>query len=80
MSRLWREQRKLEAKLGEDDERPKRDAFANYERIVPRLNEVMDRKDQAFMVVALPFPRRYGMGLEERGLVVLSSKRTGGSR
>ena len=68
MSRLWRKQRRLEAKLGEDDERPKGMRLRTYERIVARLNEVQDRKDQAFLVVAI-----------HRGSIRDPERRMGGS-
>ena len=50
MGRLWRKQRKLEARVGEDWQRPKGMHRATYERIVDRLMEIEALKDGHMML------------------------------
>jgi hypothetical protein len=52
MGRLWRKQRKLEAKLGEDYQKPKGMRPRTYEHICAQIDEVEVRKDAAFCLGA----------------------------
>jgi hypothetical protein len=65
IGRLWRKQNKLEARLGEDCQKPKWMRTRTYESIWTKINEVEERKDHAFCVGALALLRRGGMTLEE---------------
>ena len=44
--RLWSKQTKLEARLGEDGEKPKGMHWKTYERICDRLGNVEEQKDR----------------------------------
>jgi hypothetical protein len=61
IGRLWRKQRKLEAKLGENYQRPKGMHARTYERIFAKIDEVEERKDTAFYLSALAFLGRRGI-------------------
>jgi hypothetical protein len=65
IGRLWRKQRKLEAKLGEECQKPKWMRMRTYERIWEKINEVEEWKDHAFCVGALAILRRGGMTLDD---------------
>lgn len=58
LDRLWRKQRKLEAKLGKDHQRPKGMHGRTYERVLVQIDEVEGRQDAAFCVGALSILRR----------------------
>jgi len=64
VSRLWRKQRKLEAKLEENYRKPKGMHSRTYQRIFAKIDEVEERKDAAFCLGALAFLRRRGMTLD----------------
>jgi hypothetical protein len=57
-SRLWRKQRKLEARLAGDYRRPKGMWQRTYQRICDRIEEIEEAKDLGFYVQALKFLRR----------------------
>jgi len=64
-SRLWRKQRKLEARLGENGERPQGMHQRTYERICAKLDAVEGAKDLDFLNGAASLMRRLGMPLDE---------------
>lgn len=63
IGRLWRKQRKLEAKLGENHGKPKGMHSRTYQRIFAKIDEVEERKDAAFIRGALAFLGRRGITL-----------------
>lgn len=65
VGRLWRKQRKLEAKLGENFRKPKGMHSRTYARIFAKIDDVEERKDAAFCLGALAFLRRNGMTLDD---------------
>lgn len=50
MARTWREQRRIEEKLGEDWQRPKGMRQRTYERLMDRLADCGQRREEAFCV------------------------------
>lgn len=52
MARTWREQRRIEEKIGEDWQRPKGMRQRTYERLMDRLTDCEMRRDEAFCVAA----------------------------
>ena len=66
IGRLWRKLHKLEAKLGENYQRPKGMHSRTYEQIFAKIDEVKERKDAAFCLGALAILRRGGMTLDDR--------------
>jgi hypothetical protein len=46
MDRLWRQQRKLEDRLGDNYRRPKWMRMRTYERIWAKIDEIEERKDE----------------------------------
>jgi hypothetical protein len=64
--RLWRKQRKLEARLGDNYQKPKWMRMCTYDRIWTKINEVEETKDRAFYVGALALLRRGRMMMEDR--------------
>ncbi len=52
MARTWREQRRIEEKIGEDWQRPKGMRQRTYDRLMDRLAECEQRRDEAFCVAA----------------------------
>ncbi len=48
LQRTWLKQRKLEARLGDDWQRPKGMRHATYERLLDRLHDCEARRDMAF--------------------------------
>ncbi|MBL8490535.1 MAG: hypothetical protein JNM82_07130 [Rhodocyclaceae bacterium] len=60
MGRLWRKQRKLEARVGEHWQRPKGMHRTTYERIVDRLMDIEALKDGHVM---LALQRHCGTGI-----------------
>ena len=52
MARTWREQRRIEEKIGEDWQRPKGMRQRTYERLRDRLADCELRRDEAFCVAA----------------------------
>ncbi len=65
LSRLWRKQRKLEARLGENNEKPKGMHWRTYERICARIDNVESEKDKTFCIRAFPLFQRCGIKLKE---------------
>ena len=63
--RLWRKQRKLEARLGENGERPKGMRRRTYEHICEKLAAVEEAKDMDFMLGATSLMLRLGMKPED---------------
>lgn len=61
MGRLWRKQRKLQAKLGEYGDKPKNMRWRTHERIHLQIAEVEKRKDAAFCLDAMRFLRGRGV-------------------
>jgi hypothetical protein len=61
LERLWRRQRKLEARIGEDYERPKGMRTRTYDRIIGQINDIEERKDYDFFLRCGPLLRRLGM-------------------
>jgi hypothetical protein len=66
LGRLWRKQRKLEARLGDNHQKPKWMRMRTYERIWTQINEVEEMKDQAFYLGAMAILRRGGVSFEGR--------------
>ena len=62
IDRLWRKLRKLEAKLGENYNRPKGMHRRTYHWIFAQMEEVEERKDEAFCLGALSLLRRFSGG------------------
>jgi hypothetical protein len=60
IGRLWRKQRKLEGRLGENYQRPKGMRQRTYERIWTQIEDVEERKDHAFCLRAAAFLWRSG--------------------
>lgn len=58
MGRLWRKQQKLEARVGENGERPKWMRERTYERIRERIFAVEEAKDYVFGIGAAALLRR----------------------
>jgi len=52
MARTWREQRRIEERIGEDWQRPKGMRQHTYERLIDRLEDCQRRRDEAFFLVA----------------------------
>jgi hypothetical protein len=52
MARTWREQQRIEEKIGDDWQRPKGMRQRTYERLLDRLADCELRRDQAFCVAA----------------------------
>ena len=52
MDRLWRKQRKLEKRLGEDYEKPKGMHWRTYERMTEQISDIEEEKDGLFVVYA----------------------------
>ncbi len=52
MARTWREQRRIEERIGEDWQRPKGMRLRTYERLRDRLADCELRRDEAFCVAA----------------------------
>lgn len=48
LGRTWLKQRKLEARLGNDWQRPKGMRLATYQRLLDRLHDCEERRDTAF--------------------------------
>lgn len=48
LGRTWLKQRKLEARLGDDWQRPKGMRYATYERLIDRLHDCEVQRDTAF--------------------------------
>ena len=48
MARTWREQRRIETRLGDDWQRPKGMRQRTYERLLDELDDCQERKDLAF--------------------------------
>ena len=65
LSRLWRKQRKLEAKLTKEGSRPKGMRQKTYDRLCAKIDSVEQAKDGLFYLAALAFTRRYGVSPEE---------------
>jgi len=65
LDRLWRKQRKLEAKLEENYRKPKWMRRRTYDRIWAKIDEVEERKDHAFYVGAMAILMRGGMTLSD---------------
>ena len=59
LDRLWRKQRKLEAKLGENQQRPRGMHQGIYEGILEQIEVVEDQKDAAFCLRAMALFGRY---------------------
>ena len=55
MARTWREQRRIETRLGDDWQRPKGMRQRTYERLMDRLAECEQRRDEAFCIAAQRF-------------------------
>lgn len=53
LDRLWRKQRKLENRLGDSGERPKRMRLRTYERICAKIDDIEEAKDAAFCLRAM---------------------------
>ena len=49
MNRLWRKQRKLEAKLGNNFRKPKGMHLRTFDRIFTQLNDVLGRQNALFI-------------------------------
>jgi hypothetical protein len=65
MDRLWRKQRKLEAKMGHSGEKPKWMRMRTYERIWAQIGEIEERKDVVCMTGLMRLMRLSGMALAE---------------
>jgi hypothetical protein len=65
LGRLWRKQHKLEARLGEDCQKPKWMRMRTYERIWTQINEVEEMKDHAFCLGAMAILRRGGISIDD---------------
>lgn len=52
MDRLWRKQRKLENRLGEDCEKPTGMHWRTYESLVHRISDIEEEKDALFVMFA----------------------------
>lgn len=65
LGRLWRKQRKLEARLGENGERPKGMRVRTYTRICAKLDDVGQAKDRDFMIGAARLLARLGVNPDE---------------
>jgi hypothetical protein len=65
MDRLWRKQRKLEAKSGDSDEKPKWMRMRTYECIWAKIDDVEERKDVVCMAGIMRFMRRSAMTFED---------------
>lgn len=52
MARTWREQRRIEERVGDDWQRPKGMRQRTYDRLMDRLSDCELRRDQAFCVAA----------------------------
>jgi hypothetical protein len=63
--RLWRKQRKLEAKLNEDGGKPKWMRGRTFEHIYERIDAVEEARDQDFLFGAARLLRRLGVNLDE---------------
>lgn len=59
LDRLWRKQRKLEAKLGEGYRRPKGMHQRTYERVIERIGQVEEAKEDAFCLHAMALFGRF---------------------
>jgi len=55
MARTWREQRRIETRLGDDWQRPKGMRQRTYERLMDRLADCEHRRNEAFCVAAARF-------------------------
>ena len=60
MGRMWRKQGKLEARLGEDGEKPKGMHWKTYERINDQIDDVEQAKDGLFCMQAARMLRFLG--------------------
>lgn len=58
MARTWREQRRIEEKIGEDWQRPKGMRQRTYERLMDRLEDCQSRRDEAFCLSVRRFLAR----------------------
>jgi len=64
-SRLWRKQRKLEAKLTENGGKPKWMRARTFERIYESINAVEEARDRDFMIGAARLLCRLGANLDD---------------
>lgn len=65
IDRCWRQQRKIEAKLTEDGERPKGMRRRAFERLCSRWDAIEDRKDELFLPGFVKLVQRLGIRLPE---------------
>lgn len=61
IDRCWRSQRKLEAKLGEEGERPKGMRQKTFRRISEKWDAIEERKDDLFLPGLFQLAIRLGM-------------------
>lgn len=65
IDRCWRQQRKIEAKLAEEGERPKGMRNRTFARLCRKWELLEDRKDELFLPGLFRLARRLGMRPEE---------------
>jgi len=61
LDRLWRKQRKIEARLVDGEFRPTGMRERTYEALIDRINEIEEQKDVCFFAQLAPRMLRYGM-------------------
>jgi hypothetical protein len=61
IDRCWRQQRKIEAKLTEEGERPKRMRQRTFDRLCQKWEAIEERKDALWLPSFLRLARRLGM-------------------
>jgi len=60
MSRLWRKQRKIEAKLN-DDSKPKWMRWRTYDQMIEQINAIEEQKDDLICIQLAPYLLRNRM-------------------
>jgi hypothetical protein len=63
--RCWRQQRKIEAKLTDDGERPRGMRRRTFERLCQKWEAIEERKDELFLPGIFRLAERLGMSPDE---------------
>ena len=65
MDRLWRRQRKLEDRLGPDEEKPKRMRWRTYQRLLNRVDAIEAAKEEIWLPQFARLAQRLGFDPEQ---------------